>query len=71
MKILVIALALAGCSKLTPADQKVIAADAVSIAACQAEAKACKEDAGDAAATKCWPIYDACMTSHGLKDGGK
>lgn len=77
MKIgIVFAILLAGCggSQLSAADQESIARDGIEIAVCQSEGKACKADAGPDAqviAATCWPVYDKCMQSAGLKDGGK
>jgi hypothetical protein len=61
----------AACAQLTAKDQASIAADAVRIATCQESVRECKRTAGDAAAEKCWPVYDECMTGAGLRDGGK
>lgn len=58
------------CAQLSAADQATIAADTVRISVCQAETAECKRGAGDAAAAKCWPVYDDCMIHAGLKDGG-
>ena len=73
LSLLPIALVVA-CSgqQLSTQQQGDVALAATEIAVCQQEAHACKLDAGaDAAAVKCWPVYDACMQSAGLKDGGK
>ena len=50
-------------------DRPAIAADGVVIALCQAEVRLCRD--GDGGKAECWKVYDSCMISHGLKDGGK
>lgn len=72
MKLSLFAILAVGCggATLSAADQESIARDGIEIAVCQQQARDCKADAGDAAAQRCWPVYDACMTSAGLRDGG-
>lgn len=72
MKLSIFAIILTACGgeQLTTQQQGDVALAATEIAVCQAEVRACKADAGDAARTRCWPEYDACLTSAGLKDGG-
>ncbi len=65
-------LLLAGCPRLTPAEEASIARDTVSIAVCQAVTADCKAKAlkADAGVSQCWDVYDGCMSAHGLTDGG-
>lgn len=55
---------------LSAEDRESIAKDAINIGVCQSQANSCKALEGDAAPVKCWPVYDACMQGHGLRDGG-
>lgn len=60
----------AACAQLSSEDKANIARDEVRIKTCEYMTHVCKLKAGDAAAVKCWPVYDDCMTGAGLKDGG-
>lgn len=72
MKLSLFAILLTACGgeQLTTQQQGDVALAATEIAVCQAEVRACKADAGDAAATRCWPSYDRCLGVAGLRDAG-
>ena len=72
---LIVARVLAGCGgPLSDADKAHVAGDGIQISMCAAEAHLCKrfEQKGgpDASLSKCWDDYDACLASHGFRDGG-
>ena len=65
---------LTACGALSDTDKAHVAGDGIQISMCAAEAHLCKRfeqnGAPDAGLSKCWDDYDACLSSHGFRDGG-